>query len=566
MGVTFGRARRIELEPLTDEQMLMLGEWSAYGTPTHEIRTRSGGNPFNLCALQALDHNARGGDDAPIAPFLFTVLHEIRDLSPNESRVLHAAAVLRSRFDIDLVAAVAELEPEVVAAAITTLVHRDLLRSGGVGNVFVVRDDVFGTLVHRTIDPYWVDKAHQRAIRVLSGRGLADREIGFHLANSLSRDRLDELDRLVGAAEEIMDSDAAESISWLRPVVAEAPIDSAVRTRARMALSCALSLTGRLQESRDLLFEAWNEGGADPVALAEQVTVVSIAEGVLSQDEQTLPLLHAQLTQPRDRPVWPRVVLAYGFRLSMIGDTADADVVEDALSRARAHQDDMTTAGLLAVLALGSIAVGDLDSAFIDVTTAGDVLDRCPEPVLCRRLESVFLLGLADVYLGRYAAARRHLGRGVGLANRARQTYLLPSMMVLLSESERHLGLLKDARNSAMRAAIDSGPDNPMRHSQALALRALAEVWLQPAGSGHATSLARQALSSQSPWRANVNGSAAMAVLALATMTWLDGDPQHCVTLLLNEGKGRDWRGSRWRTVPRRGNSCARRAWRLACP
>ncbi|MFD1051060.1 hypothetical protein ACFQ1S_38785, partial [Kibdelosporangium lantanae] len=78
MGVTFGRARRIELEPLTDEQMLMLGEWSAYGTPTHEIRTRSGGNPFNLCALQALDHNARGGDDAPIAPFLFTVLHEIR--------------------------------------------------------------------------------------------------------------------------------------------------------------------------------------------------------------------------------------------------------------------------------------------------------------------------------------------------------------------------------------------------------------------------------------------------------------------------------------------------------
>jgi DNA-binding NarL/FixJ family response regulator len=546
LGVAFGRARRIELTALTDEQLVALGAQSGFGTPTHELRNRSGGNPFNLCALQALDHNARGGDDAPVSPFVFAVLHEVRDLTPDELRVLHAAAVLRSRFDLDLIAEVAQLDPQVVASAMSTLLHRDLLRTGGVGNVFAVRDDVVGALIHRTIDPYWADKAHQRAIRVLSGRGLADREIGFHLVNSLSGDRLDELDRLVDAAREVMNSDAAKSIAWLAPVAAEAPVGSAVGVRARVALSIALSLTGRLAESRELLFLVCDKtSDVDPVALADQIAVVSIAEGVLSQDEQTLPLLNAKVADPllRELPVWPRLVLAHGFRLTMVGDTTNAQDIYEALALARRNRDDMSAAGLMAILALSSIAIGDLDSAFIHVTTAGEVLDRCPEQVLGCRLASVFLLGLADVYLGRYAAARRQMARGVSVATQLQQTFLLPSMLVLLSEAERHLGLLKDARNSAMRAAIDAGPDNTMRHSQAVAMQSLAEVWLQPAGSGRAKQLARQALSSQSPSRATVNGSASIAVLALAIMTWLDGDPQHCVTLLLNEGKGGELAG-----------------------
>jgi DNA-binding NarL/FixJ family response regulator len=54
-----------------------------------------------------------------------------------------------------------------------------------------------------------------------------------------------------------------------------------------------------------------------------------------------------------------------------------------------------------------------------------------------------------------------------------------------------------------------------------------------------------------------VNGSAAIAVLALATTTWLDGDPQHCVTLLLNEGKGAELEG-----IPMASRA---KAWELLC-
>ncbi|GAA2985952.1 LuxR C-terminal-related transcriptional regulator [Streptosporangium longisporum] len=541
LGAAFGRTARVELAPLSDEQMLAMTPVPA----PYDLRRRSRGNPFNLRALQSLDHSARSGSDTAVAPFEFTVLTEVRDLTLNERYVLNAAAILRSRFDVELLAEVAELEALVVSAAVRGLVRRDLVRVEPVGTLFSIRDEVFGTLLRRTIDPCWATRAHQRALSLLSARGQDGTQLGFHLVSSLSRARAGELARIVDASYEIMETDVAECVSWLTPVIAEAPVSSEIGMRARLALSTAFGRIGRMTESRDLLFLVHDSGGlVDRLALAEQVACVSMVEAVLSRDAQTLGLLGEYLARPdlRRSPVWPRLVFARGFRTTMQGRIPERAEIERALGSARAGHDDLTTAGLLGLRALEATFSGEVDRALADAAAAGETLDRAPEHLVARHLESLFVVVLAYLYLGRYVDAQRQVRRGVDVARRCQRVFLLPALLVLLSESERHLGQLEQAREAANAAIIESGPDNSLRHTQAVALKSAAEVWMQPVGSGRARSLAQQALARQSPSQANVNGSASIAALTLARCAWLDGDPAHCVALLLNEGKGQDLR------------------------
>ncbi|MGC5016544.1 LuxR C-terminal-related transcriptional regulator [Streptosporangium sp. DT93] len=541
LGAAFGRTARIDLTALSDEQMLAMTPVPA----PYDLRRRSRGNPFNLRALQSLEHSTRSGGDAAVAPFEFTVLTEVRGLTLNERYVLNAAAILRSRFDVELLAEVAELEALVVSAAVRGLVRRDLVRVEPVGTLFSIRDEVFGTLLRRTIDPCWATRAHQRALRLLSARGQAGTQLGFHLVSSLSRARAGELARIVDASYEIMETDVAECVSWLTPVIAEAPVSSEIGMRARLALSTAFGRIGRMTESRDLLFLVHDSAGlVDRLALADQVASVSMVEAVLSRDAQTLGLLGEYLARPdlRPWPVWPRLVFARGFRTTMLGRIPEMDEIEQALRSARDGRDDLTTAGLLGLRALEATFSGEVDRALADAVAAGETLDRAPEHLVARHLESLFVVVLAYLYLGRYVDAQRQVRRGVDVARHCQRAFLLPALLVLLSESERHLGQLEQAREAANAAIIESGPDNFLRHTQAVALKSAAEVWMQPVGSGRARSLAQQALARQSPSQANVNGSASIAALTLARCAWLDGDPAHCVALLLNEGKGPDLR------------------------
>ncbi|TLP54015.1 LuxR family transcriptional regulator [Microbispora triticiradicis] len=537
----FGRTARIELAPLDDERMLAMSPVPA----PYELRHRSGGNPFNLRALQALERSARSGGDGALAPFEFAVMSEVRDLTLTERYALHAAAILRSRFDADLLAEVAALDPLVASAALRRLVRRDLVRVEPVGTLFSIRDEVFGSLLRQMIDPCWAALAHQRALHRLSARGQAGTQIGFHLVSSLSRARAGELTQIVDASQEIMETDVSECVSWLTPVLAEAPPSTEIGARARLALSTAFGRLGRMPESRDLLFLVHeSDAPVDPAVFAEHVAFVSVVEGVLSQDVQMLDLLGHLLDRPglRDSPVWPRLVLARSFRVSMLGRAVDSAEADSALRAARAAGDDLVAAGLLGLRALASVAAGDVERALADADAAAESLDRTPEHLVARHVECLLLAGLAYIYLGRNADAQRQVRRGVDVARRRQRPFLLPTLLVMLSEAERHLGRLRQARDAADAAIVESGPGNPLRHAQAVALKSAAEVWMQPVASGRAKSLAQQALARQALTGTHVNGSASIAALTLAKCAWLDGDPTHCVTLLLNEGRGPDLR------------------------
>ncbi|MCD0451639.1 LuxR C-terminal-related transcriptional regulator [Actinocorallia sp. API 0066] len=543
LTAAFGGTERLDLEPLTDEQMTAMSPVR----PSYELRRRSGGNPFRLRALQALEHAARTRDGGAVAPFEFAVLHETRDLGMNERYVLHAAAILRARFDVELLTDVAGVDAVVASAVVRSLVRRDLVRvEQPIETLFSIRDEVFGTLLRRTIDPCWAASAHQRAVQRLSARGQAGAQLGFHLASSSARVRGGELDQIVAASEEMLDSDVTEAVFCLTPVLAETAPSSPLGMRARLALSTAFGRLGRLDESRELLFvvheASLDHPGPDEAALASATAFVSGVEAVLSQDVQTLDLLQEYARRPSlTGPARALLVFARGFREAMFGLPADADEVAAALAAHAAA--DPVRAGLLSLTALTAVDDGDVAEGAAAVEEAGRLLDRLPEHQMARHLEAVCAFALACLYLGRYNDGQRQLRRAVGIARRRQGTYLLPTLLVLLSESERHLGLLRQARDSADAAIIESAVGNALRHCQAVALKSAAEVWMQPPGSGLARSLAQQALGRQTPLRVNVNGSASLAAITLAQCSWLEGDPVHCVALLLNEGRGPDLPG-----------------------
>ncbi|EIV92558.1 LuxR family transcriptional regulator [Frankia sp. QA3] len=560
LGVTFGHSSRIDLAPLTDEQVVAL-----LSRPlTQEIR-HGDRNPFNLRALQALEQSRRHHRDTIVAPFERAALSETQGLGAQEHRVLQAAVVLREHFDVELLSAVAELDHAQVSAAVRALVRRDLLRPDGVGRGFSVRHDVFGALLHRAMDPIWAENAHRRAIGSLASRGLTSRELGFHLVHSLFRARPEELAQLVAAAWDVMESDVSESLSWLTTVTEWTSPTSAIGRQARLALVAALGISGRMTESRDLLFDIHrHQEDLHEAGWADQVAFVCVVEGIASHDVQTLGLLGEQLDLPAARSsiAWPRMVFAHGLRLAMRVGTYDRQLLDAAVEVARHNGADADICGLLAIRALASMQAGDFDAAHTDASAAGEALSRCPERLVSQRLEYVFAVGLANLYLGRWSDARHQLRRGVATASRSQRTFILPGLLVMLSEAERSLGLLRQARESAQAAHHEAGSSCTLRWPQALALQSLSEVWLQPPGSGRARALAKQALSgypleSQVPVRGDINGSASMAVLSLAISAWLDGDSQHCVTLLLNEGKGPQLTGL---PLLQRG-----RGWELLC-
>lgn len=536
-GVTFGGTVRLTLSPLSSKQTCaLLGVH-----PPLEMRRRSGGNPFNLLALQALADSDRLGTDTAVAPFEFAIAHETRDLTIHERYVLYAAAVLRSQFDSDLLAEVADVNPLVVPATVASLVRRDLLRTDARGDMSI-RDEVFGTLLHRRIDPCWLTAAHQRAIHRLTARGLSDTQIGFHLVNSLSRVRANELARIVAAAEEMATTDVGAAISWLTPVIAETSTSDPLGRRSRLLLSTALAQVGRMPEGRELLFLLYEDSPESRGQLTDQIAFMAVAEGVVSNDMEIVDLVDAQLADSalaggRD---WASLRLAHDFRRTMQAKVNDEIQLDRALAVAREHNDQMLVAGLLSIRALNGTASGETRRALADVELAGQLIDRSPEHQVARQPAAMVVMGLADIYTGRLVDARKQLSRSVTIANNRGLAFLLPTLLVLLSESERHLGLLAQARETADTALVESGPDNALRHAQAVALKSLADVWLQPVGSKRAKLLAQQALAQQAMSNINVNGSASIAALTLAKCAWLDGDANYCITLLLNEGKGGD--------------------------
>ncbi|TCO62309.1 helix-turn-helix transcriptional regulator [Actinocrispum wychmicini] len=545
-GVELGVVERVELDALSMSQSAEILGMRPHDHRLRDLHTESRGNPLYLLALahakpgQQLRLGTSLQEEIP-AQCAALLLGEIASLSPDESAVAAAGAVLGDQFDLDSLATVAQMGLDQTAAAVAALTKRDLLRPGNTMPTYSIRHPVLRSLIYTNAEPSWRVFAHRRALAMLSERGATAAEQAIHIERSLDRSGPDELRTLVKAAQDAMASAPAIAAHWFQVALQALPSnrpDDGRRLELSLMLTRALGVAGRLQESRDLLHEILAELPPDPPSVrASAVAFCALMESFLGHYTEASALLTAELDAMPPTPPIEAVALsiAHGLVGLLGGDCPSPEEAEQAIRVARRYGDPVIEAGALALHGLCAAVVYSTPEAEASLGECAPAFDGFSDAELAHYPEYLTILGWAEVRVGWNADAERHFRRGITIARKTGQSYLLPTLLTGLSNTSRHLGAAEDARCVAAEATeIALHMDAKHVYGMALALEAWSTIWTVERGDLAAVNLAERAaaaLPSTCRWSFS-------AQLALASAALVAGQPQRCISLIVNVGGG----------------------------
>jgi DNA-binding CsgD family transcriptional regulator len=164
-------------------------------------------------------------------------------------------------------------------------------------------------------------------------------------------------------------------------------------------------------------------------------------------------------------------------------------------------------------------------------------VDALPDGDLTDALETLSVLGWAELFLDRHPDAARHFARGVSISRNSGQYHVLPHLLIGQGQLaltrgplDRAVALSEDAEEIARH--IDSGDVLGL----ALGLRAFALAWSGGEGAAkRAVALAEEAAASIPPgsvwWTRTIAIFRGLALL-------LNGDPGQCVAVITAAGGG----------------------------
>ncbi|KQV13249.1 hypothetical protein ASC99_08455 [Kitasatospora sp. Root107] len=555
-----GPAERVEVGPLSAAESAALaslasGSGQANGQPTQqteghfngqaagrphrwdEIHRESGGNPLLLLALADL---AGGGEAAGPAAVLLGELA----LVPDDGRLLTAAAaVLGERFLVEALAEVAELGTERAHHAATTLIRRDILRPVAGTPQLTFRHPVLRRLVYQHADPVWRVCAHRRALARLTRSGAPAVERARHAERCL----VDADPQVVGILEEAAEaalrtapSDAARWLGVALQAIPDTPAERDRRLRLELARTLALSTSGRLSESRDLLHEVLARVPTDRLdRRIETATLCARTERMLGHYSQAEALLRGELPRIEgwSSPQAVALMTEYGLVALLTGGFADADrYVEQAVRMARELGDPPAEATALAVRGLGSIYLGRVDLARRALAACAALTDRLPDADLAGQPEALGQLGWGELLAEQYADAARHHERALRLTRRNGQGHVVPHLLLGIGFRQYWTGELRRAERTAVEAE-EAAREIGSRElgALAMALRAAAMNPHHPSAADEAPlALAERAVRSAPGGGWWSRSTVAIHAQALLTA----GQPERCARVLLDAGGG----------------------------
>lgn len=549
-GVELGTAERVQLDALSLRQAAEL-----LGVPETDPRLpalhrESFGNPLYLLALAQADGGGRPGTPGlrnvePGQQWAALLMGEFASLSPAETAVAAAAAVLVEPSDMAVLAEVAELDAERTAAAVAALDRRDLLRPVGPSSSHVFRHSVLRDLVYTTSAPAWRASAHRRALRLLRERGAPPTVLARHVELSLELPETGDVSILMSAAEAMANTPAAAA-HWIKVAGDALPADPEQDgRRALLALDRAeaLGVAGRLEEGRDLFRETLDGTPAlSPAARVSAVASYALLEALLGRCGEASRLCGIELgCLDRDPPV-EAVNLTVVDAVSRLlgGQSLSVEQLDDAVRLAQRHDDRVAEAGALAACALRDTLTAEVSAAAPAVVASARILDSLPDIDLVPRLVYLAVLGWAEIFLGRYAEARGHFARGVAVARRTERVHLLPALLCGLSNAEHTLGAQDKARLASIEAKdVATMIGAPDFRGLAAAFESLGFARAYDEVDEDAMALAEEAVATLTPeslWRS-------VAAVGLAGSVRVNGDPLRCLALLMQVGRGADMIG-----------------------
>lgn len=209
------------------------------------------------------------------------------------------------------------------------------------------------------------------------------------------------------------------------------------------------------------------------------------------------------------------------------------------LWRPRALGDEIGEVGALALAAMGEAYEGEMTAARAFADLAATLADALTDNDFAGLCESLVRLGWAEVFLEAYADAERHADRGLEIARRSGQIYLMPHL--LLCKAYVHLQTCR--LPSAVELADEAEPMARAIGGDllafALGFKSLILLHARPPGDPAALAVGEEAVSvagSSDSWFASL----ARCMLGYSALA--SGDPHRVREALLYAGGGSELR------------------------
>jgi DNA-binding CsgD family transcriptional regulator len=544
---------RLDLEPLSPEEA---GELVDPGLPRpvrDELYRLSGGNPFYLEELARAAR--RGGGDAfgsltgtggaPVPAAVQGVLaEEVAALSPRARALIQGAAVVGDPFEVGLAWTVGDGPEADELAALDELLEADLVRPSAIPRRFEFRHPLVRHAVYEAAGPGWRIGAHARAAAALAAQGAGVGPRAGHLERSARPGDVTAAGLLVEAADAAAGRAPAAASRWYEAALRILPETGTVRPRrldVLIGLARSLESVGRLEDGRAALVEALElvppEASAQRVGLMVNCARLEQLLGRHGDARRRLQQALSELPDPASAEA-AELKVELGLAARFAGDWATmrarAQEAIDAAALAGARTVQANAEALLAFAAAESGGAETRVEQALDRAAA--LVDQLSDEELAERIESAHFLGWAEIFLGRFDDADRHLRRGLDVAGGSGHGphLLMTSGRALVRSIRGDIATATDLAASAVEIARLSG--NAQLLAWALDIECRVATARGDLDSAIRSGEEGVALAAElgTPWISAPVGSALGAARQDA------GDPESCRTELLQWGGGPD--------------------------
>ncbi|WP_406121219.1 AAA family ATPase [Streptomyces canus] len=541
-GTDTGTVRRTVLGPLSEREGVELLAPHLARDEAVRLFTASEGNPLYLLTLLQAHREGASVSRLSTTGLGALLLDELTPLTPSQVRLVQVVAALGDHATPVLLGPVTGHEPGQLAEDLAVLTRRDLLRTGAHGRI-ALRHPVLRSLVRDGTDPWLRTQTHRLVGAELARTGAPLAERAHHAEQSLSGWDPRAAAVLDEAAEQAAQTAPASSAHWLEVVLRHLPHTPEHASRRRELMlrrARALGVGGRLRESRDLLHQviALPDPGDGTGSRASAVVLCAVMERHLGRYAEASALLRRELHRTDPAPsLADQVALGLELGSSAPHDTSYPSVrseVAHTLEVARRLGDDTGVAGALSVAALGEAYEGETATAEDFTRRAAALVDSLPDGDLTDVCEPLVRLAWAEAFLERFADAERHADRGLAIARRTGQLYLLPHLLLCKTHVRTQTCRLASAVELSEEAEdIARGIGSDELLAFVLATRAHALVDACPPGDPRPLATAEEAVAAAG---GGVNWWASIAWCVLGYAALAAGDPARAREAVLRAG------------------------------
>ncbi|MFD1547418.1 helix-turn-helix transcriptional regulator [Nonomuraea guangzhouensis] len=431
----------IEVKPLSDTDVERILPSGLDPIHRHLVSRDALGNPGLLQSMvqggveqaypdvrfYAADDLVRGTPPAIPDPSIF----DFSALSALAWRVACAAAINGDLFEPSVVAAIGNMGEDDVLAGIDELQREGIVSTAGLTGRLRFHHPITRALIYHAADGGWSYGVKRRTLDMPAGH----RPSPVTIASCIEQTTAQPAERheaLVEAARATLFTSPASSARWMRNALSRC-----ADTECRLLLGKALTIMGRLDESRVVLTAAWPHlDELTPEARADAVEWCMRTHRLLGRHAFAMDLAGEAFSK-QVREVG--VLLESAATLVDSSQAAEVDS-ETMLHPALTHPDPLVQCAALSILADASLRTHCEGAAALYATEAGVLVDAFTDEQLAAKTELLHRLGTTEMRLGWEQSALAHLERGFQLASSRGQLFLFEQFARGLERAHRSQG------------------------------------------------------------------------------------------------------------------------------